>query len=300
MSGSLTARPALRRWFSVASIAAAACAGGDDAAPAKPANVQAVSGNGASATVGTALASAPTFTVTDASGNALANVAVTVTVTAGGGTLTGAPTKSAGGPTSVGTWTLGTTAGTNTLTVTVAGLTPITISATGTPGSPSKVTSSATNVLSARAGDVLSSPTSFSVADQFGNGIANQAVTFTVTAGGGSVTPASTTTNASGVASTTWRLGNRGGTQTLTATAGSNSGTFTATIQTSFNLDLRFFGPTMSTEAQNAFTNAANRIKAALVGQLSPVNLAGADISGCGVSGLTGVLNETSNGVIIY
>ncbi len=301
MTGLPASCAALRRCFLVATLASAACSSGDGTGPAKPAAVQVASGAGVSATVGTALSSAPTFTVTDASGNALGNVAVTVAVTSGGGSLVGAPTKTASGPTSVGTWTLGTTAGANTLTVTVAGLTPLTITATGTPGSVAKVVASAGNSQTARAGDLLATPLAATVQDQFGNGIANQAVTFAVTAGGGSVSPTTLTTNSSGVASGgIWRLGSRGGTQTATATAGSFSASFSANIQTSFVVDLRFFGPTMSTEAQTAFTNAANRIKAALVGQLSTVNLAGAGLDGCGVSGLTGTLNETTQGVIIY
>jgi hypothetical protein len=286
-----------------AAFAMAACSGSEGTAPAKPTAVQAVSGSGASATVGTALASSPTFKVTDASGNAVANVAVTIAVTGGGGSLSGAPTKSSSGATSVGTWTLGTTAGTNTITVTVAGLTPLTITATGTAASASKVTAAPSNVATAKAGDVIASPVVFAVQDQYGNGVANQPVTFTVTAGGGSVTPSTATTDASGNASTTWRLGNRGGTQTLSAVSGTFSTTFTATIQSSFVLDLRWFpgAPPMSAQAQAAFTSAAARIRAAIVGQISTVSLAGADLGACGIPELVGTtLQETTTGVIIY
>lgn len=301
MTRPLTSRFVLRSCTLVATIATVACSGGDGTSPPKPTAVQAASGSGASATVGTALSSAPTFTVTDASGNALANIAVSIAVTSGGGTLVGAPTKTAGGPTSVGTWTLGTTAGANTLTVTVSGLTPLVITVTGTAAAAAKVVVSTGNSQTGKAGDVLVTPLAAAVQDQYGNGVANQSVAFAVTAGGGSVTPATLTTNASGIAAgATWRLGTRGGTQTATATAGGFSTAFTATIQTSYIVDLRFFGPTMSTEAQTAFTNAANRIKAALVGQISTVSLNGATLDGCGVSGLTGTLNETTQGVIIY
>lgn len=296
---SLPIRAALRSSLP-AMVALAACSGGESTTPTSPAALQVVAGTGASATVGTALATSPTFAVTDANGHALGNVAVTVAVSGGGGTLSGAPKKTSSGPTSVGRWTLGTTAGTNTLTVTVAGLAPLTITATGTAAAAAKVTAVNGNVTSARAGDVLSAPTAFTVQDQYGNGIANQTVTFAVTAGGGSVSPATATTNASGSASTTWRLGNRGGTQTLSATSGSFSTTFSATVQSSFVLDLRFFGPAMSTDAQTAFTNAAARVRAAIVGQLSSVSLQGADLGGCEVAGLSGTLNESTSGVIIY
>ncbi len=267
----------------------------------KPAALQSIAGSGVSATVGSPLATAPTFTVTDASGNPLANVAVTIVVASGGGTLVGAPTKSAAGPTSVGTWTLGTTAGTNTLTVTVSGLTPLTITATGTPGAASKVVTSAGNTQTALAGAQAGTPLAASVQDQFGNGIANVQVTFAATIGGGSLSPSQITTNSAGVASgAIWRLGNKGGTQAVTATAGAFSTTFSASIQSSYPVVLRFFGPAMSTDAQTAFTNAANRIQAAIVGQISTVGLQGAVLDSCGVQGLTGTLQESTQGIIIY
>jgi hypothetical protein len=264
--------------------------------------VQSASGAGASATVGTALTSAPTFTVTDASGNALGNVAVSVAVTSGGGTLVGAPTKSSGGPTSVGTWTLGTTAGTNTLTVTVSGLPPLTISVTGTPASATKLVVTGGNNQTGLAGAQLATALSAAVQDQFGNGIANQQVTFLATAGGGSVAPGLLTTSASGVATgAIWRLGNKGGTQTVTATSGGFTTSFSATTQSDYVVELKYFGPPMSAEAQSAFVNAANRIKAAVVGRISTtIGLIGADLTLCGVSGLTSTVTEEARGVIIY
>lgn len=294
----------VRRGSLVAAFLVAACGGGDGGtAPPKPTAVQAASGAGASATVGTALTSAPTFTVTDASGSALGNIAVSVAVTSGGGTLVGAPTKSSGGPTSVGTWTLGTTAGVNTLTVTVSGLTPLIISVTGTPGSATKIVVTGGNTQTGLAGAQLGTPLSAAVQDQFGNGIANQQVTFLITAGGGSVAPGLVTTNASGVATgAVWRLGTRGGPQTATATAGSFSTSFSATTQSSYLIELRPFpgAAAMPAAAQTAFDNAANRIKAAIVGQISTVSLQGADLAGCGISGLTGTLAENTQGLIIY
>lgn len=286
---------------SMAVVALAACSGGDGGtAPPKPASVQASAATTPTATVGAALSVAPTFTVKDASGNDLGNVAVSVVVSTGGGSLVGAPSKTTAGPTSVGTWTLGTTAGTNTLTVTISGLTPLIISATGAPGAPAKIVASGGNLQIALAGTAVTSPLAATVQDQYGNGVPNVQVTFVSTAGGGIVAPGLLTTNASGVASGAgWRLGNKGGTQSATATANGFSTPYTATIQSNFPLDLRFFGTPMSTEAQTAFTNAANRLRAAIVSPVSTVNLQNTDISGC-ATGMAGTLTESTQGVIIY
>ena len=295
-------RYAVRRSISLAALVAAACSGGDGGtAPPKPASVQAVSTTPPTATVGSALATPPTFTVTDAGGTALGNVAVAVVVSSGGGTLVGAPTKTLAGATPTGTWTLGTTAGTNTLTVTISGLTPLVITATGTPGAPSKIVVTGGNAQTALAGDLVAIALGAAVQDQFSNGIPNIAVTFQSTTGGGTVSPGSLTTNASGVASgASWRHGNKGGPQSATATASGFATSFAATIQTSYPLDLRFFGTPMSAEAQLAFTNAANRIRAAIISPVSTVNLVNTDISGC-AAGLTGMaLTESTQGVIIY
>src|SRR5439155_112805 len=65
------------------------------------------------------------------------------------------------------------------------------------------------------------------VADQFNNPIAG--VTVTWTPGSGSVDPTTSTSNANGIAATTWTLGTRAGTQTVQATAAGSPVNFSAT-----------------------------------------------------------------------
>lgn len=82
----------------------------------------------------------PSVRVTDANGNATQGVPVTFAVASGGGTITGASaTTNTNGVATVGSWTVGAAAGTNTLTATVggAGITgnPLTFTATSTTGS---------------------------------------------------------------------------------------------------------------------------------------------------------------------
>ena len=92
-------------------------------------------GNNQTAGAGTAVAIAPSVKVTDADLNPVSNVILAFAVTTGGGstTFSNVPTAS-DGVASVGRWTLGSVAGANTLTASVAGLagSPITFTATGT------------------------------------------------------------------------------------------------------------------------------------------------------------------------
>jgi len=87
-----------------------------------------------SATVGTAVTARPSVIVTDGS-TPLSGISVTFVVESGSGSVTGGTvTTGSDGIATVGSWTLGTTAGTNTLTVTNISLTgsPVTFTATGT------------------------------------------------------------------------------------------------------------------------------------------------------------------------
>src|SRR6185312_10662548 len=128
----------------------------------------------------------------------------------------------------VGSWTLGTTAGSNSLTAT-SGVLSVTFTATGNPGAPATMTKVAGDGQTAPAAGALSTAPSVSVTDANGNPIAGVAVTFTVASGGGSVAGGTQTTNTSGVATVgSWVLGAGAGANTLTATAGALSATFTA------------------------------------------------------------------------
>ena len=94
-------------------------------------------GDAQTATAGTAVAAAPSVLVTDAWNHPVAGVSVTFAATAGGGSLTGATAlTNASGVATVGGWTLGATAGANTVTATSAGLSgsPVSFSATGVAG----------------------------------------------------------------------------------------------------------------------------------------------------------------------
>jgi len=107
-----------------------------DVTSASATRIQGVSGSNQTATVGTTLGQPYVVRVTDALGNPVAGVAVSWTVTQGGGAIApdGGTTDASGEARA--TYTLGTTAGPQTVLASATGLTgsPVTFPATATPG----------------------------------------------------------------------------------------------------------------------------------------------------------------------
>jgi hypothetical protein len=110
---------------SILGLLGLAC-GGDSNAPEPPPTATRIAlndGNNQSAAAGSAVAISPSVKVTDASAIPVSGVAVTFAVTSGAGSVTGAnQTTNVSGVATVESWTLGPTAGTNTMTATAEGL----------------------------------------------------------------------------------------------------------------------------------------------------------------------------------
>lgn len=188
------------------------------------------------AAVSTAVATPPSVIVRDASGNPVSGVSVTFTVIGGGGTVSSASaTTNSAGIATVGSWTMGPTAGTNTLTATSGTLTgsPVIFIATGTVGTATQIAAFSSTSQSAPVSTAVGTPPCVVVRDASSNPVSGVSVTFAITAGGGSLGTSSVTTNSSGLAQVgSWTLGSAIGTNTLTATSSGLSGspvTFTAT-----------------------------------------------------------------------
>ena len=193
-------------------------------------NITLNAGNNQSAKVGAAVPTKPSVRVTDANNNPVSGVVVTFAVASGGGSITGgSATTNASGIATVGSWTLGTTAGTNTLTATSSGLTgsPVTFTATGTAGASTKYI-----VTSSNYGPVAGTAVTISaqLADTYGNPVSTSGVTVTWTkTGTGGTLPGSSTTNASGVATVSFTTATTAGlTYTITATSSSPARTGTS------------------------------------------------------------------------
>ena len=187
-----------------------------------PANVTKTAGDTQAVTVNSAVPVAPTVRVTDQFGNPVESVTVTFNVASGGGSRTGGTPKTGNtGFAAVGSWTLGTQAGPNTLTATPTGLTAATFSATGNPAAADSMKLNGGNNQTDTVAATLASY-SVRIADQYGNAVPGTTVTWGVT-GGGSITPSSIS-NGSGIASATRVLGAVAGPQGATATVGGLTG----------------------------------------------------------------------------
>jgi adhesin/invasin len=168
-------------------------------------------GNNQTATVNTTVATAPSVIVRDQFNNPVAGHTVTFTVTGGGGSISPASPANvqtnASGVASITSWTLGTTAGTNnnTLTATATSLTgsPVTFTASATPGAAASLvfTQEPTDVVVNAA---ISPPVTVAVRDAFDNTVTEfvGSITLSLSANPGPGTLGGTTTRAvsSGVA----------------------------------------------------------------------------------------------------
>lgn len=130
----------IRRVCSATLLAALTACGDKPSEPLVPALAEGVFAAGATGTAGASLAMPPAVKVTTSSGKPVPGITVTYTVQSGGGSVIGAaPTTDAQGVATLGGWTLGPTAGSNTLAANVPNLPAVTFTATGVAGPASKV-----------------------------------------------------------------------------------------------------------------------------------------------------------------
>jgi hypothetical protein len=134
-------------------------------------------------------------------------------------------------------WKLGTLPGSYTATARLVGAEgddKITeFSATAKPGAPDTLSAQTPLGQPGRRSQPVATPPQVRVVDRFGNPVPDVSVAWQVTAGQGTVSSPMTTTDALGVASTEWTMGNLRGVQKLTAAIESAHGspiTFTATV----------------------------------------------------------------------
>ena len=216
----------------------------------RPHTVVKTSGDGQERPASTQLAEPFVVSVVDQDGSPLAGVTVSFSVTAGGGMLsstTDANPCTVASSTSSTTattdangraatrLTLGSDLGTNTVEATVEGLEPVTFTATAAEQAmPHSLTKVCGDSQEGMASEQLAESLVVLVSDENGAAMAGVVVSFAVTAGGGTLSAATATTDANGRAATRLTLGSDAGTNTVSATvAGLEPVTFTATGQKS-------------------------------------------------------------------
>jgi adhesin/invasin len=190
-----------------------------------PTQVVVTDGNNQSAVAGAAVGVRPAVSVRDQHGNGVTGVAVTFAVTSGGGSITGAAqTSGTNGIATVGSWTLGATAGPNTLSASAVGVgTPAVIAATGLTGAADSIYLVSGNAQSDTVAATLPTAYQVRVVDSNGNGVEGIPIAWTATFGGGSITPLDTT-NAQGFATAVRILGTVPGADSAVATVGGLAG----------------------------------------------------------------------------
>jgi plastocyanin len=201
-----------------AAFAAAACGGdsnGPQPIPGAPVVARATpSGDGQAGTAGAALTD-PIRVVVTRGGQPEAGLTVTwAAAGTGAGVAPATGTTDAQGVASA-VWTLPRSAGPAAATAAVAGATgsPVSFSATATPGPAAALTPNGGNNQTGEPGAPLAGLLRVKAADQFGNAVAGVSVAWHVLVGGGSVAPPASTTNAAGEATTAFTLGPAEGAQ---------------------------------------------------------------------------------------
>lgn len=175
--------------------------------------------NGQVGVAGQPLAQPIVVHVADQDGASAVNALVTWTVVGSGGSVSSATsTTDVNGNASV-TWTLGQTVGTDSLIASIVSGASVTITATVTNGAATTITKTSGDGQSIAAG-TTSAPLVIQLVDQFGNPVANTTVNWAVTAGTGTLSSATATTDATGHAQVTYTTGAVPGTSTITVTSG--------------------------------------------------------------------------------
>ena len=262
---------------------------------------------GATSAARATLTPAPVVQIIDSKGDPVDTAGITITAALASGS-TGSLTGTSSVVTDVsGRATFSNLAiagliGTKALRFTSTGLVAISSSSLSLTAGP--VTSLVANTTTSQSGLLNAAvPTKPAVraTDADGNGVIGRSVTFAVTAGGGTATGLTQTTNGSGVATVgTWTLGPAVGTNTMTATSAGLGGspvTFNATGATTvsnFTIQLQYL--TAASPANQATFNLAKaRWEAAITGDLGAIT-ANLNTGSCGNQ----TINQTINDVLIF
>lgn len=187
-------------------------------ATASASSLMVVQGNGQSAQAGKTLPGAIVLRVLDENGRGVPKQVATLVVTAGGGTVNPATVVSDSSGEMKLNWTLGSANPSQSLVATLNGTIGVNVSATAI--FPSAVIVAQGQLQSGKVAAVLKNDIVIRVVGASNQPMIGVPVTFTVTEGGGGISPQSGVTNALGEFSTKWTLGAAQGSNSLVVTAG--------------------------------------------------------------------------------
>lgn len=214
----------------LAALLLGSCGGGPTDAP--PVVVQVVSGDRQEGTVGAALSQPLAVRVTDRAGQPLVGRTVAFTVVQGGGVVAAGSAITDAEGVARDTWTLGVSAAdSQAVEVRVAdvpGRPAVIVRATARAGAPTQMVLAGAGQ-NGTVGRPLADSLLVRVVDRFGNGVPGVTVTFAVPSAGGTLSPSTDVTSATGHARSRWTLGGTPGSYAVTVTAGAFSATVGAT-----------------------------------------------------------------------
>lgn len=178
------------------------------------------------------------FTITDEFGHPVPNATVNFTVGPNSGSADPATgvTDENGKVSTI--WTTGTVTGPQTISASIPGQLPVTTTITATPDTSRRITVVSGDNQVGLVNTTRAAPVTVRVTDRFGNPTTGDVVTFTDSIGSGNVMfPATTTTDASGLASASWTVGALAGPQRIrvrTPGSGGQVARFVTTSQVQF------------------------------------------------------------------
>ncbi|QJR36878.1 leishmanolysin-related zinc metalloendopeptidase [Gemmatimonas groenlandica] len=181
------------------------------------------------AAVAASVAAVPAVRITDAKGKGVKNVMVRWRITSGGGKVVNDSIRTTGsGDATSGGWTLGTTAGQQTLQASADGIAVVTFTATANAGPLSRLTPVSATDQQATVNTPVPVLPAVRAEDQYGNPVSGAAIVFTIVQGNGVLLGAQQSSNELGIATVGgWTIGTAIGQQIVTATAtGANPAVF--------------------------------------------------------------------------
>ena len=202
-------------------LAMQACGGGDG--PPVPTTFAPTGGSTlqVNGTVGALTTPEPRVQILDAKGQGIRGLRVRWRVGANSGVVISDSTLTDGtGVALSGGWSLGTVAGTQTLTASADGVPVVTFTAQAAPGPVASLVRQSPSTQTATVNTNVAEPPSIRAEDAFANPVSGVVVLFSVASGGGTITGEQQTTNQNGVATAgAWKLGTGVGQQIARATA---------------------------------------------------------------------------------